>query len=160
MTFKQAVENTPEIKDHYRQGLQGIRHDDRQRIHCSTPRLLGGSLNLDEALRTANANDPRWDYGIGVRISARGDIVIWLEVHPASSLHIDAVLKKLQWLQAWLRNSAPAFMRLPPRFCWLATGRISFRRGSPQEKRIAQKGLRFPVKQLDLDRLGAPEDGL
>jgi hypothetical protein len=155
MTFRQAVERTAAVEGRYREGLRGIRNVDRQRIHCSNPRMLTGSIDLDEALRVRNPNDPRWDYGIGVRVGARSDIVIWAEVHPATSLHVDEVLTKLRWLRERTGDSAPAFVELGQHFCWVATGSIAFRRGSPQEKRIAQQGLRFPVKRLNLDSYAA-----
>jgi hypothetical protein len=49
--------------------------------------------------------------------------------------------------------SAPVLGRLPRPFCWIATGTVSIRPGSPQANRIAQAGLRFLGKHADLDRL-------
>jgi len=108
-------------------------------------------VDLDEALRLAFPNDPRWDYAIGISQRAHTDHIVWLEVHPASSLHLDEVLNKLRWLKPWLANDAPELHRLPAHFCWVATGTVSFRRGSREEKRIAQEGIGFPRKLLNLD---------
>ena len=141
------------IQDHLRKGLRGIKNVDRHRVHCSNTRRLRGSVDLDGALRLSHPNDPRWDYAIGITANLGSEVVIWLEVHPASSRHVDEVLRKLQWLRNWLTDSAPTLKGLRGHFHWVATGTVAFRRGSREEKRIAEKGLRFPVKQLDLDRV-------
>jgi len=120
-------------------------------LRCSNPRRLRGSVNLDDALRLAFPNDPRWDYAIGISQRSHSDRAVWLEVHPASSLHVGEVLNKLRWLKGWLASDAPELQGLPAHFCWVATGSVSFRRGSREEKRIAQEGIRFPSKLLNLD---------
>ena len=151
MTFKDAVESTATLRGHFQKGLQALGKGDRSRVSISDTRSLSGSVHVDKALRKAHPNDARWDYGLG--INTRNDFVIWLEVHPASSQHIDEVLAKLRWLRRWLASEAAAFEKLRQEFHWIASGSISFPRGSRHEKRLAQEGLRFPVKRLDLDRM-------
>jgi hypothetical protein len=153
MRFRDAVDSTPSIRGFFRDGLQAIRNVDRDRLRCSMPRNLRGSVDVDSALKPTFPSDSRWDYAIAIRRRSRPEYVIWLEVHPASSRHVDEVLRKLQWLKDWLETAAPAMRGLPGEFRWVSTGRVAFRRGSREEKRIAQKGLRFPTKQLDLDTL-------
>jgi hypothetical protein len=110
-------------------------------------------LNLEEALPPRGPCDPRWDYGIGVA-GAKGDIALWLEVHPASSPgHIHEVRRKFDWLSRWLTEEAPALKRVSPRFVWLVTGRVGFQANSPQRKIVAQLGLLLRPRQLDLDLL-------
>jgi len=152
MSFREAVESTPAIRAHFREGLQAVRGGDRDRLRCSQPRRLRGSVNLEEVLPPGQTNEPRWDYGIGIG-SSRSDAVVWLEVHPASSTgHVDEVLRKLGWLRTWMSRDAAALAELPRHFVWLATGSVSFHGGSPQMKRVAQNGLLFRARQLDLDR--------
>lgn len=151
MSFRNAVASTTAIRDRFRDGLGAVRNVDRDRLRCSSPRRLRGSVNLDEALRLSFPNAPRWDYAIGISQHSRSDHAVWLEVHPAASLHVGEVLNKLRWLKSWLANDAPELQRLPAHFCWVATGTVSFRRGSREEKRIAQEGIRFPGKLLNLD---------
>jgi hypothetical protein len=151
MSFRQAVESTAAIRDSFREGLGSVRNVDRTRLRCSNPRRLRGSVNLDDALRLALPNDPRGDYAIGISQRSHSDRAVWLEVHPASSLHVGEVLNKLRWLKGWLASDAPELQGLPAHFCWVATGSVSFRRGSREEKRIAQEGIRFPSKLLNLD---------
>jgi hypothetical protein len=152
MKFRHAVESTAAIRYGFRKGLGAVRNVDHARLRCSiNSRRLRGSVDLDEALRLAFPNDPRWDYAIGISQHPLSDQVVWLEVHPASSHHVDEVLNKLRWLRGWLANEAPALRMMPAHFCWVATGTVSFRRGSQEEKRIAQEGIRFPGKRLNLD---------
>ncbi len=151
MSFRQAVESTAAIRDSFREGLGSVRNVDRTRLRCSNPRRLRGSVNLDDALRLALPNDPRGDYAIGISQRSHSDRAVWLEVHPASSLHVGEVLNKLRWLRGWVASDAPELQGLPAHFCWVATGSVSFRRGSREEKRIAQEGIRFPSKLLNLD---------
>ena len=150
MTFLEAVRRTPAIRGALKPGLQPLKRPDRRRVSCDSRRLLG-SVDIDGSLHSLLPNETRWDYAIG--LIREGDSVFWIEVHPASSLHIDEVLKKLHWLHRWLETSAPELRRLPRRFLWIATGMVSFRRGSPQQKRIAAAGLSFPVKHVDLDQV-------
>ena len=98
-----------------------------------------------------------WDYGIGFRERDGREVALWIEVHPASTTEVSTVLKKLAWLQSWLRQEAPALHALSQRrsagnnYFWLATGPgcIS-RRHSPQARRLRQAGLDLPRRTLEL----------
>lgn len=153
MNFRRAVKATPAICNSLQEGLGAVRNVDRDRLRCSSPRRIRGSVNLDEGMRLVYPNDPRWDYVIGLSKGAHGDQLVWLEVHPASSRHVDEVLDKLRWLKNWLDRDAAALRDLPAHFYWVATGSVAFRRGSREEKRIAQQGIRFPGKQLNFDQI-------
>jgi len=157
VTFEKAVRSTAAILDHFQKGLQGIREADRNRLQCADTRRLRGSVDLDEALRIVHPNASRWDYAIGIRDTLSADLVVWIEAHPASSSrHVGDVLKKLLWLREWRAREAPALDKMPARYCWVATGKISFPGTSPEARRIAQQGLRFPTRKLDLDELARP----
>src|SRR5438105_14900063 len=105
MTFSEAVSCTPSIRDHLKSGLKALRKADRGRVRCESSHLLG-SVDIDSALRKLHPNDARWDYAVRISATRHLDSVVWLEVHPASSLHIDEVLDKLQWLRQWLGATA------------------------------------------------------
>jgi hypothetical protein len=155
--FRQAVRNTPQLASHLREGLQALREVDRNRLRTSTPRILRGSLNLEEAFPRGGSDEPRWDYCIGLA-GRRADIAVWLEVHPASSQgHIGEMKRKLEWLRAWLKRDAPALRKLPAQYVWLVTGRVCFHSGSPQRRQVAQMGLLLRAGQLDLDPLRRSE---
>jgi len=150
MTFEDAVTATSGLEHAYRPGLRALRGRDRQRIRCENPTKLAGSVDLDGALADSLPNDPRWDYGIAVRGRGKHDFVNWVEVHPASSSHIDDVLSKLAWLKQWLDSSAPSLDKLPRKYLWLASGRVAIGRGSPQRKRLASQGIRLVGQRLRL----------
>jgi hypothetical protein len=137
-------------------GLQAVRARDRERFHSTDARNIRGGVNLDEALGRARPDEPRWDYVVGVRGAGRNDHAAWAELHPASSLHVEEVLRKLRWLKAWLAAEAPALRALPSSFHWVATGSVAFRRGGREEKLLAQAGLHFPVRLLKLDEFATP----
>ena len=152
MNFATAVKRTPSISEHLKGGLQALHNVDRRRVSCEG-RNLRGSVAIDDALRRSHPNAARWDYAVGFGRERRHDSIVWLEVHPASSHHIGEVLDKLDWLKHWMRDEAPELGRFPRCFCWIASGAISFGRGGPQAKNLAEAGLRFPVKQADIERL-------
>jgi hypothetical protein len=151
MRFRDAVERTPVIRGRYRDGLQALSAADRRRVSCREPRKrLRGSVNLDDAFRPAKPNSLRWDYAIGIRGGARADDVAYVEVHPASSGHVDEMLRKLGWLKTWLAGAGAPLGSLPRRYFWVASGSVALRKGSPQALRIAQQGLQFPTEHLNL----------
>lgn len=150
-SFRQAVLDTPQLAQSFRSGLQALVKVDRKRISCNDSRAIAGSVNLDDALSSRYPNAPRWDYGIGLSAIDGSDNVKWIEVHPASSLHIDELLKKFSWLRSWLRVSAPKLEALPREFVWIASGKVSLQKGSSQMKKLAQAGLRFAGERLVLD---------
>jgi hypothetical protein len=153
MSFQAAATATPLVAAHYRVGLQALSKAHRALIRIADGKHLDGSINLDRALRHTKPNDPRWDYGVGIKRRADAGRAIWIEVHAASSSHVDAVLAKLTWLRGWLENEAPALDQMRARYVWLATGAVSMPANSPKRRLIAQRGLDFRAKSLDLDDL-------
>ncbi|MCI0695880.1 hypothetical protein L0337_28250 [candidate division KSB1 bacterium] len=143
MNFRTAVQATPALKKAFKDGLQALRQTDRSRIACKKPHDLAGSVNAGAMLEEALPNAPRWDYGVGVHIDKNSDRVIWIEIHPASSHHINDVLSKLQWLKSWLKTNAHRLDALPREFVWVASGMIAMQPGSPQRKKLAECGLVF-----------------
>ena len=150
MTFEEAVAGTEELADAYRVGLGALRARDKKRITCNDPRDLGGSLDVDDALSPSRPNDPRWDYGIGTRKGRRRELVVWIEVHPASSRHVRDVLNKLSWLKSWLVASAPLLNKFRRKFVWVASGRVALPQNSPQRKKLAAQGLHFAGRRYRL----------
>jgi hypothetical protein len=153
--FKNAVQATKGLAEAHRPGLQALAPADRRRISCQNTRTLAGSVNLDATLAQAQPNDTRWDYGVGLARNV-GERAIWVEVHPASSLHIDEVIRKRRWLQRWL-DTAPALAAITPKraaaFLWVASGKVAFQKNSPQSRRLAEAGVSHPCEHLDLDKI-------
>ena len=150
MRFENAVEKTEGLAQAFRLGLRALKKVDRRRIHCRNTRNLTGSVNLDDALHDPHPSDPRWDYGIGIRQSRGSDRVTWVEVHSASSSHIQEVLNKFAWLREWLRSSAPLLNRMPAEYVWVASGSVHIPPNSPQRKKLAVQGIRFAGERLRL----------
>lgn len=150
MKFQAAVELCHELRSAYHPGLQALSAIDRRRIDCRQPNRLAGSVNLESALKADRPNDARWDYGIGLLRGGPADHVIWVEVHPASSLHVREMLRKHDWLRKWLKTAAPSLDTLDRRFVWIASGAVSMPPHSPQRRAVASKGIEFVGRRLRL----------
>jgi hypothetical protein len=150
MLFRDAVEATADVAQAYLPGLQALERVDRARIHCARPRLLAGSVNLDKALSASCPRDERWDYGIGIRKTRASDGAIWVEVHPASSRHIQEVLEKFRWLKQWLASAAMRLEQITDGYVWVASGSVALQPSSPQRRIIAAHGIRFVGERLHL----------
>jgi len=144
MKFKQAVLSTPALANAYRPGLQALKRADAERITCTKPRDLAGSVDVGSALCKAFPNKPRWDYAVGIKYDLTSDRAIWIEVHPASSTgEVNTVISKLHWLKTWAADAAPNLLRLTREYVWIATGSVAFSQDSPQRRRLANEGIRF-----------------
>lgn len=94
----------PPLDSHCCAGLGALRNNSRmiELKDC----IAVGSVDVDTVLSQQYPNDPRWDFVIGVQsMGAAHKELIWIEVHPASSDSISAVLAKLEWLKGWLKNN-------------------------------------------------------
>lgn len=152
--FREAVEAVPSVADAYAVGLRGLTDAHRRLVDCKDPRRLTGSIDLDAALVADYPNDPRWDYGIGLRDGSR-EHAVWIEVHGAQTSKVREVIRKLQWLKRWLAGDGEPLGRLTdgtgpnPSFVWLASGRMSLPHTTRHAKLAAQHGV-YPRKRLDL----------
>ena len=136
-----------------RKGLQALQGPDHERVTCTSPRNLEGSIYLDNAVRGG-----RWDYVIGWKHLGDGEVAIWLEIHPASSTgNIREIVEKLEWLHTWISSQGQAFKRLPGIKIWLATGRCVFKGTDPKLKQLQQLGVQFYSRRLDIAKLGGFE---
>jgi hypothetical protein len=141
--FKKSVEETPDLKGSWRPGLQALLGADKDHVTAEDTHSITGSVNLDATLKEKFPNDNRWDYAIGHQPSnVKGVMVYWTEIHPASSGEVKVVLAKLDWLQRWLKDSAPKLRAMRRAFVWISSGRTSFTLSSPKQKRFASLGLR------------------
>ncbi len=52
-TFRKAVRGTTAVAHDYCEGLQAVRNVDLKRMSCREPRLLTGSVDLEEALHAS-----------------------------------------------------------------------------------------------------------
>jgi len=149
MSFKQAVEGTPHLQDAWMRGLGALRAQDRRHIAPENPRQLKGSADVDSALRDHEPNAHRWDFAIGYRhANRRHDCVYWVEIHTADDQQVGVVLRKLEWLRAWLAAPSNLLNRLERDFVWVSSGATLFTLGAPQLKKFAQLGLQYKGRVL------------
>jgi len=98
MGFKNAVEDTPNLKGKWCVGLGALRKEDKDHVKpedTSTTRLRG-SVDIDTALMRLQPQTNRWDFAIGYRHANRSDeFVYWIETHTGSDSQISVMLKKL-----------------------------------------------------------------
>jgi hypothetical protein len=147
MSFRTAVESTPNLADKYQAGLQALEPADRERIVTSRTRRLCGSLNLDGALQAFRPNEARWDYG--VCYAANDESVLWIEVHPSRGIR--QVESKFVWLRQWLSGEGRRLGALPRRYVWISSGEMTFTQRSPEIRRLAALGLESRARVLRLD---------
>lgn len=151
MTFPEAVEACPPMRLHLRNGL-GALESNRARVTIKDTRKISGSVNIETAQRRASAQNHTWDYGIGVR-DLPDDLVVWLEVHSANSLHVQSVIDKLDSLLEFLQRHAPHFNEMPQFFVWLATRGVYIAPNSKERRLLNARGLLLRSQRLDLDSL-------
>ncbi|MBM4278143.1 MAG: hypothetical protein FJ130_09730 [Deltaproteobacteria bacterium] len=154
MRFQDAVVNTNDVRDCYEPGLQALLERDRNRLSCQNPRKISGSINLDAAVAQLYPNAARWDYGIGIKKTVARDEAIWVEVHPADANQVQRMIDKVIWLKNWLNNSATSLRvitRNDSPYVWVASGRVSFQKSSPQAKKLALAGIKFPQEHYRIE---------
>jgi hypothetical protein len=148
--FEDAVRRTSGLDHAYQTGLQAVSHRDRGRMECQRPSDLVGSVHLDRALQKSHPNDPRWDYGIGLRRPSGREVALWVEVHPATAHGVKEVCAKHAWLRNWLSSSAPLLDAITDSYLWIASGKVDIPPDAPQRRRLASQGIRLVGRKLQL----------
>ena len=146
MTFKKAVDGTQDLSGAWRAGLQALSTKDKAHVSVEDPQRLCGSVNVEESLRSkqGHQNAPLWDYAVGHQPeNVKGEMVYWIEIHPANQHGVSEVLNKLEWLLQWLKDSAPLLRKMPPAFIWVSSGKTSFTASSPQARKLARAKVRI-----------------
>ena len=150
MTFKEAVEQTPQISESYKAGLLAF-GDYSSKVVVPDNRLLGGSVDIDAATVELYPNDNRWDYVFDYNGEA-----FFIEVHTASTSETSTVLRKLEWLKVWLREQAPMLEKLKskviPPFYWVQSKQYALPTHTPQYRNAVSAKL-IPIKEWDYELL-------
>lgn len=145
--FQQAIENTPEVSNAYKPGLQALQKGETGKIIVVGSKKLDGSIDIDSALKDVYKDANRWDYVIGYDSK-----VCFVEIHPAFTSEVTTMIAKLTWLKSWLKDKAPEINNLPkiaPTYTWIQSGKCAIIPGSREEKKLATYGLK-PMKVLRL----------
>jgi hypothetical protein len=144
MSFQTAIDKTPLLKDHLKNGLQAL-GSNSSKVKPSDTRKCEGSVNIDDAVERQFPSSNRWDYAIGYN-----GRIYFIEVHPADTSEVKTVLEKLTWLKIFLIEKTPELNKEPKSFHWIASGGVHILPNSPQARKLALSGIRPPVKQLTL----------
>ena len=103
---------------------------------------------MEACLQEGYKGAPLWDYMIGYDSE-----VFFVEIHPASTSNVKEMIKKVQWLKEWLRESGKVFFEnqtTRESYRWVATNRVNITKSSRQAFEIARNGLSFPQKTTSL----------
>jgi hypothetical protein len=138
--FEKNIKACKALAPHFKPGLQALKNADKQHLHVQHPRRLTGSVDVDAALETDLASEPRWDYAIGYG-GSEDETVHWVEVHPATDGQVRAVLAKLDWLRSWLKRHAAPLGAMKCRYIWVSSGTTAISPNAPARRMLAQKGL-------------------
>ncbi len=149
MSFTDAVQNTHEIAECLRHGLQALKRNSRKIEVPETPELKG-SVDIDACVAERYPNDPRWDYVFGYK-----DRVYYIEIHPAGSAgEVKNIIAKLKWLKQWRKNVAKPLEDLKHHstYHWISSGKTgsNVKRGK-YRRTLAQNGIRGPDSMLRVD---------
>jgi len=125
-------------------GLQALKAADRSLLEPNNPRKCYGSADIDTCLAKQQPQSPRWDY-----VVAYDETLHFIEVHPAHSSEVTAVIKKKEWLRSWLEHAELGELEASKSFHWVSSGKIAITRNSKQMRAAVQNGLK-PVRRLAL----------
>ena len=151
MTFRQAVDQTPDLRGGWQSGLQALRKVDRQHIRTDATDRLKGSVDVESCLKRKYPKDRQWDYAVGFRpVDFNGEVIYRIEVHPATDGEIKVVLAKPEFLQSWLRSNGSKLDGMRRAFVWVSSGKTSFALTSPQQKRFALRGLQHTGRSFKI----------
>lgn len=159
MGFKEVVEKTPNLKGKWCAGLGALRKEDKDHVKpedTSTTRLRG-SVDVDTALQRLRPQANRWDFAVGYKHANRKEeFIYWVETHTGSDSQISVMIKKLDWLKAWLKEDGKDLAKFDKLYVWAPSGATSFTKGATQVKTLATKGLyyagsvfKIPVKHKE-----------
>ena len=148
MSFRIAVQSTPEIKACLKDGLQALGTNSRK-IRVHTTRDLKGSVDIDTCLKNRYPNSPRWDYVFGYK-----DRIYYTEVHQGKISEVKNIIQKVKWLRQWIKSSAKSLEALKDQssYHWISLkGTAAIRNGSRHRRDLDQHGIRGPSSVLNAD---------
>lgn len=118
MNFAEAVHRTGDLAQCLKDGLQALRTNSKRiSVPKNQTRNLEGSVDIDGCLKNKYPNNQRWDYVFGYR-----GHVYYVEIHPAGTSEVNAVIAKLKWLRQWRKQStALESLRNESSYYWIAS---------------------------------------
>lgn len=150
MSFKEDVASTAGIETAWKAGLHALQKPDSKHVSVKSTRNLRGSVDIDSSLRNRYPNNARWDYVVA-QTQGREEFLHWIEIHPAAAgSTVGEILTKFEWLREWLRQEGNLLEAYKREFLWVASGKSSYTRNSPQLKSLAAKGIRFCGQRVSI----------
>jgi hypothetical protein len=143
MSFQTAINDTPLLKDHLKNGLRAL-GSNSSKVQSTDNSKCEGSVDIDSAVKSTYPNDSRWDYAVGYNGKT-----YFIEVHSAKTDEVKSVLKKLQWLKDFLTKDSPDFDKERKSFHWVASSGNHILPNSSQARQLAKSGI-IVVGQLTL----------
>ena len=147
MTFSAAIRAVPALQNWHRSGIDALEDSHRPMLDAPT---ATGSIDIDKALDSPGLgmhNAHRYDYGVGLppRVHVRGtpgprpsrsERVTWIEVHPARTDQISAMLAKRQSLKDWMVTNSESLLRMTDEFVWIPSDRQDIPPRDPRRKQL------------------------
>lgn len=131
------------LAGHLKVGLQAL-GSESSKVQVSPGDQATHSLNLDAAIRQQYPNSPRWDFGIGISRGMRHRVA-WVEIHPATSGEVQAVINKLNWLRDWISQDPACTGTVS--YHWVATN-AGVHIDTARQRRLAAAGLTMPRRNV------------
>ena len=146
MNFEEIVRGLPSIGKCYRDGLSGVKGEHRSKLQTENPRHWKGSADLEKCYFQSRG-EASFDYLIG-----HGREGYFVEIHPASTSEVNTLVLKKESIERWLKEEASSLKKIlayQP-YVWLSTNKVAILKNSPQAKRLAKSGIRFPQSVIRL----------
>ena len=131
------------LREKLRPGLQSLSGGDRQKVVKESRRFATDSMSFDEVM----PNAPTFDYLIGTRTSA--DLVVALEIHPATSSEVQRMLQKQEQTKPTLERFGCGLCSVDA-WIWVSSGSVDLPYTSPKRRLLADKRILGPHGRVDL----------
>ncbi|ATV28290.1 hypothetical protein [Prevotella intermedia] len=150
LTFKEAVEATPDVATGYHKGIEAFgKYTSKIKVPESSK--IDGSLDIDATTSTFYPNESRWDYAL-----CYDSEVFYIEVHSAITSEVTKIVKKLQWLKIWLAIKAPEINKLTSKtkhpYYWVQSSKCNIPKHMRQYK-IAVQNKILPIPIWDYSKI-------
>lgn len=132
---------------HVQPGKRALRKVDRQRVTESTAKIVD-SLEMDRVLVSTEPAAHRWDYLLGT--SSASDPLIAVEVHPANAKEAKVVVQKRERARDCLDRELAGGARAVRRWFWVASGRTTISKNSPEYRLLAKHGIELAGSSLNI----------
>ena len=130
--FEVAVKATPDVSAGYCKGIEAFGKY-KAKIKVPDLKKVDGSLDIDTMTAKLYPDANRWDYAV-----CYDGEVFYIEVHSAITSEVSKMLKKLRWLQDWLKTKAPEIDKLTIKtnhpYYWVQSSGYDIPKHMPQYK--------------------------